>query len=169
MSEMTIVLKKLTVEKGFSTLWFYNITGLKLDKHCQDGFLGKCIVTGEVYEKFVNKGVCDFPFTSKNGLYYLCGVAKPFNWEKNFHCPFMFAEGERFEYESNGVTVELENAKRIPIVEVNRATCPFPGKDDKQYYTCRNWQFANMLVEGQVEGYRAEHVEGYRYKVYLKE
>ena len=80
----------------------------------------------------------------EDSVYYLCGVAQPFKWEKNFHLAFMPQPGSTIHYESNGITVEIEGAVQLPICTDN-IDQSHPKARLKSYHTCRNWQFANWF------------------------
>ena len=54
-------------------------------------------------------------------------MATPYSWENNFHLAWKEKEGSSIEYESNGISIKLKNAEK------------------PEYYTCRNWQFANRI------------------------
>ena len=94
----------------------------------------------------------------EDSVYYLCGVAQPFKWEKNLHLAFMPQPGSTsslrwtfmphpggaIHYESNGITVEIEGAVQLPICTDN-IDQSHPKARLKSYHTCRNWQFANWF------------------------
>ena len=88
--------------------------------------------------------VCANRFNAK--AYYICGVARPFNWFNNFHLAFEYSKGDIVSVRRMGIEVLIEDAKEIPIV-FNKELCTHVKAKVKSYYTCRNWQFANIFRE----------------------
>lgn len=133
-----IVIKSLDVTKPFKYLWLKNVKGVDLSVHC-----AKCLV-GE-YDKHVSNRIYSLGnYEIENGIYYLCGVSKPYKWENNFHLAFEYSENASIVYKDNGISVVIENAKRLPIntdyIDETNMHAHKPA-----YNTCRNWQFANYL------------------------
>lgn len=114
-----------------------------------DEILGKIgWVTGE-YSKLIkldekpsDKIILDeFPAN----VFYFCGVALPFNWENNFHLAFVKSAGSSFSVDEKNIRVKVAGAERIPINPDSIETVNHPRRGNKNYHTCRNWQFANYL------------------------
>ncbi|MBI4977968.1 MAG: hypothetical protein HZC28_10810 [Spirochaetes bacterium] len=167
MTKHTIItIKKVSVKARYKFIWLKSIEGLDMSKHCAAGLIGSTYTTRVMHEEIINKS-SDKHLTlrSRNGLYYLCGVSEPYIWKKNFHLPFKYAENKLIQFESNGIEVETINAERIELHDVNRQKCRFPGAHFPEYYTCRNWQFANMLINNEIEGYFVKNTYGYCYEV----
>lgn len=141
MVENMVKIKTLTVTSKFRYLWLKYITGISLSVHCAGCFKG-------VYSKQVSPTVTNLENAELNecetNIFYLCGVASPYNWSKNFHLAFEQSEGNMIDYASNGIHVVIENAKQLPISQDDIDTS-LKNADRKEYYTCRNWQFANYL------------------------
>ena len=135
-----ITIKKLTTSANFRYLWLKTVEGVKLSEHC-----AKCLVGS--YEKGIGSTTKELTDLALGGdIYYLCGVSTPYKWENNFHLAFAKEEGSTVEYESNGISVVIENARRLPIsTEYIDEADPNAGK--KQYSTCRNWQFAHYYAK----------------------
>lgn len=130
----------LEVSAPFRYLWLKEVRGVDLSVHCAKCLLG-------TYSKAVSSRteyVEDVPL--KDCVHYLCGVSKPYNWSKNFHLAFRPCEGSIVVYSSNGVSVVVQDAERLPIDEswVDESD---PNSKKKPYRTCRNWQFANYLAK----------------------
>ena len=62
-------------------------------------------------------------------------------------------EGSIIEYESNGISIKLKNAERI-IFSEEGIDFSLKNADKREYYTCRNWQFANKISKEMNEDYR---------------
>lgn len=133
-----IYLKTLNVNAPFRYLWLKRVIGVDLNQHCARCLLGK-------YVENISPRTPHHPeIELEDGVYYLCGVSLPYVWEKNFHLAFCYSEGSRIEYESNGISVVIENAERMPILESSiDESHPKAGK--KEFRSCRNWQFAHFL------------------------
>lgn len=87
--------------------------------------------------------------------FYLCGVAKPYKWEKNFHLALRYKKGSKITISKKGLNLEIENAEELPI-NFDITKCNHIKKFDKKYSTCRNWQFAylyqDMIRKGAYNG-----------------
>lgn len=135
-----ITIKTLDVTARFRYLWLKHVTGVDLSVHCARCLKGKYMDNISPH----NPHTTDIQLN--NGVYYLCGVTLPYVWEKNFHLAFEYSEGSRIEYESNGISVVIENAAALPISEeyIDQSD---PNAWKKEYRTCRNWQFAHWLKQ----------------------
>lgn len=167
MQKYTIIrIRKVSVTARYKFIWLKSIDALDLSKHCAAGLVGETYTTGTMRSRIINKSDTHLTLRSRNGLYYLCGVSEPYVWKNNFHLPFKYAENRTILHESNGIAVDILNAERIELIEVDRERCRFPGKNFREFYTCRNWQFANMLVNGQIDGYFVKNTYGSWYQVH---
>lgn len=119
-------------------IWLKNVQGINLRNHC-----AKCLVGH--YSKDVNKYTKHIKdLHLHDGVWYLCGVSIPYNWNNNFHLAFEYCKGSSIEYSNNGISVLIRNAKRLPISE-KYIDHNDPNSNRKEFYTCRNWQFAHYL------------------------
>ena len=50
------------------------------------------------------------------------------------------------KYSFNGITIKLKNAKRVEFSEEDIPEAQ-EFRDRPEYYTCRNWQFANRIKD----------------------
>lgn len=132
-----MIIKEMRVDNTFKYLWLKTVKDVDLSQHC-----ARCLI-GD-YDRRINSGTSEAHDIELNDgdIYYLCGVAFPYNWNNNFHLAFRHKDGGTIEYSHNGVSVVIENAERLPIdAKYNN---PFDRHfKTKSYYTCRNWQFAN--------------------------
>jgi len=64
---------------------------------------------------------------------------------------FLESDGDSLEYESNGLFIQVANARRLPI-SAEFIDPGDPNINDEQYRTCRNWQFAHYAAKHFVEG-----------------
>lgn len=136
-----VKIKTLKVESPFRYLWLKYITGINLSVHCAGCFKG--VYSKKIFPEVKNVENEDLNECNTD-IFYLCGVAKPYNWSKNFHLAFTKSEGDLIDYDSNGIHVIIENAKQLPI-SADDIDNSLKHADKKEYYTCRNWQFANYL------------------------
>jgi hypothetical protein len=131
----TIVSIKVNGE--FMYLWLKYVVGYNLDVHCAKCLIGK-------YSKAISssiKVVEALQLTEHYAkAYYLCGVSKPYKYNKNFHLAFKFKEGSNIEVNSNGIKIYIKNAEQITITKLDNYN-HLNGNDSK-FNTCRNWQFA---------------------------
>ena len=117
------------------------VNDVDLSKHCKPclkGYTSKKITKWTRHEE----NVCLDESEAK--YYYLCGGSYPYKWENNFHLAWKEKSGASFEYSFNGITLKLQNAERIEFCEddINKSQ-EYAGRPE--YYTCRNWQFANKV------------------------
>ena len=126
-----IYIKTLSVNAPFRYLWLKHVRGVDLNVHC-----ARCL-HGEYIDGISPRNHEHPEIELEDGVYYLCGVSLPYVWEKNFHLAFCYSEGSRIEYENNGISVVIENAARMPILE-SSIDETHPKAGNKQFRTCRN-------------------------------
>lgn len=77
-------------------------------------------------------------------LFYLCGVASPYQWANNAHLAFRATPGRRAHLALfNGGLVSVANAAPVLFTDV-QALEYYPEKS-KAFRTCRNFQFGAAL------------------------
>ena len=134
-------IERLIIKKPLRYLWLKSVTGINLNVHC-----AKCL-EGE-YSKLVNNRITDYYNLdvkhSPTGIYYLCGVSKPYVWENNFHFA-LIESNESIEVDNDLVYLKANNCSLINFSE-NDIPVELKSNVSKAYYTCRNWQFANKLA-----------------------
>lgn len=137
---MKPTIKFLNVKGRFKYLWLKSVTGVDLTNHC-----ARCLEGP--YEKRINSTISQaWDITPAAGdAYYLCGVTTPFNWAKNLHVAFVYAKGESFDVDENGIEMVVENARRIQITIDAMNLSSDKNIMDPKFFTCRNWQFAHMF------------------------
>lgn len=129
---------KIKISKPFAYLWLKRVTDVDLTKHC-----AKCLI-GEYDNRLRNKIGIQSDMELSDGIWYLCGVAKPYRWENNFHLAFASMPGTDISVENNGIAVTIEDAIVLPISE-DYIDDSLEQSSKKAFRTCRNWQFANYL------------------------
>lgn len=138
---ITTIIEEITVDNEWSFIWLMYVDDVDLSKHCKPclkGYTSKKIGKWTRHEE----NVCLDESEAK--YYYLCGGSYPYKWENNFHLAWKEKTGSSFEYSFNGITIRLNNAERI---EFSKDDIDKSQKyaDRPEYYTCRNWQFANKV------------------------
>lgn len=140
-------INSIKINKNFMYLWLKSVDGVDLSNHCAKCLLGK--YDDRVNNKIIEKHNIEL---DDNKIYYLCGVSKPYVWNNNFHLAFRYKENSVIKYENNGIEVIINNAEMLPINEkyIDKSDI---NANKKEYYTCRNWQFAyyykNYLMRGE--------------------
>lgn len=129
-------IRHMTVSSPFKYLWLKTVRDVDLSQHC-----AKCLI-GEYDTRISNHITEIHNIPLSDCIYYLCGVAQPYNWHRNFHLAFAPSAGKLLTYENNGISVEIEDAVPLPIDDSNNN---HPKMIYKSYSTCRNWQFANWF------------------------
>ena len=138
---MTTIIEEISVETPWSFIWLMYVNDVNLSKHCKPclkGYTSKKITKWTRHEENVSLD------ESEAKYYYLCGGSYPYKWENNFHLAWKEKSGASFEYSFNGITIRLKNAERIEFSQDDiEKTQKYA--DRPEYYTCRNWQFANKV------------------------
>lgn len=138
---MTSVIEEIIVENKWSFIWLMYVSDVDLSQHCKPclkGYTSRRIGKWTTHEENV-------PLDEARAEYfYLCGGSYPYKWEDNFHLAWKEKEGESFEYSFNGITIKLKNAERVEFSEEDIDENQIFA-DKPEYYTCRNWQFANKI------------------------
>ena len=138
---MTVIIEDITVDNPWSFIWLMYVNDVNLKKRCKPCLIG---YTGQKINKRTRHEKNLALDESEAKYYYLCGGSLPYKWEDNFHLAWKEKEGESFEYSFNGITIKLKNAE---MVEFSEEDIPEAQEfaDRPEYYTCRNWQFANKI------------------------
>ena len=135
------IIEEIDVKNQWSFIWLMYVNDVDLSKHCKPclkGYTSKKITKWTRHEE----NVCLDESEAK--YYYLCGGSYPYKWENNFHLAWKEKSGASFEYSFNGITIRLKNAERIEFSEED-VDLSQKYADRPEYYTCRNWQFANKI------------------------
>ncbi len=123
--------------------WMKYVERVNLNVHCARCLVGEY---GLLNRMKLNGRYQDRLDDHKTKYFYICGVHSSFIWAKNFHCAFKFKKGSIIDINENGVQLRILDAERILIRPIDRENSTSPHKDNPAYYTCRNWQFANMIA-----------------------
>ena len=83
--------------------------------------------------------------------YYLCGLAKNYQYQNNTHVAFVHALDETLHVVTEQIDVTITNARRIDFEGEGYTPNP-EGEYTERQRTCRNWIFANYLRERMLEG-----------------
>lgn len=137
-----ITISKIEVIGDFRYLWLKSVFDVDLSVHCAKCLVGK-------YDNRINsrlKTAVNIILTDK--VYYLCGVSKPYVWSNNFHIAFREKQGSNFYIDRNGIKLFVNNAEEIEFSE-NDVDFDLPQAKKKEFFTCRNWQFANKLCRNE--------------------
>ena len=129
---------------SFKYLWMKTVKSVDLSVHCAKCLIGMwdSRISGD--KKIIEN------IELYNSVYYICGVAYPWDWNKNFHLAFEPCEGENIDFNYNLIHVEIEGAKALPILEENINPLD-PNIDNDVYRTCRNWQFAHWFKKNKMK------------------
>lgn len=131
-------IQSLRVKANFKYLWLKSVKGVDISQHC-----ARCLI-GDYDSRINNRTKNTAGIKLYAEIYYLCGVTQPFVYAENFHLAFKKATGKTLKIERNGIEIVIENAEEITFSQSDiDLTLPFSNK--REYYTCRNWQFANKL------------------------
>ena len=140
---------KLTLEikEKCSFFWLRGIRNARIDKCCAKCFIGDAF--HEVYEQthFKDKALVslDIEPDSRVKAYYLCGLSRGFKYEDNTHVAFVPEPGQSIVVDNERIHLEITDAREIHFQDYT----PHPeGEYTEEQRTCRNWIFANYLLDG---------------------
>lgn len=137
----------LDIKKQCSFFWLRAIRSARIDRCCAKCFIGDAY--HEVYEgtRFKDKAHVDLEITPDPRVkaYYLCGLSRGFRYKDNTHIAFVPCEGQDIEVESDKIRLIITGARQIDFQNYK----PNPeGEYTHEQRTCRNWIFANYLLDG---------------------
>lgn len=128
----------------YSSIWLKYVNGVNLSTHCIESLVGgrqKPLDRHQLTERL------ELTQHRQPLAWYLCGVTYPYRWTENAHLAFEYVPGATWEGEATvpGLLVKLENC--LPIEGWGPDSVPEGAEfsQDRQYATCRNWQFAWWL------------------------
>lgn len=130
---------------GFRHFWLKRVVGFYPSQHCA-GCLKGSYVEGVVGVDM--PAAVDLQFGAAAGeLFYLCGVASPYQWANNAHLAFRATPGSlaRLTLFKGGL-VTVVNAAPVMFTDA-QALEFYPGKG-KAFLTCRNFHFGAALRHG---------------------
>ena len=133
-----MTIRKVEANAKFRYLWLKSIKGVDLTVHC-----ARCLIGDYDNRISANIKTAENIVLSEK-IYYLCGVSQPYVWAQNFHLAFKEKEGAKVNVERNGIKIMIENAEEI-MFSKNDIDYTLPQARRKEFYTCRNWQFANKM------------------------
>lgn len=140
---------KLTLEikQKCNFFWLRGIRNARIDKCCAKCFIGETF--HEVFEgtRYKEKALVelDIPKDSSIKAYYLCGLSRGFCYENNTHMVFVPCEGQNIEIENDKIRLVITGARQIDF----QGYKPNPvGEFTPEQRACRNWIFANYLLDG---------------------
>ena len=125
----------------YKILWLRYVYGVDLNTHCMKSLLGH----NDPRVRGFMRSLPNNMVLEDSRFYYLCGVDKDFNWNKNLHIPFVRSVGQNIEIDNEFVKIKILNARLIHI-DTNYINWNLPQAKNRLFNTCRNWQFANMLA-----------------------
>jgi hypothetical protein len=132
----------LKVFGRYRYLWLKYVTGVNLNYHCASCLKGE-------YSNYFGVDLRDTEVICLNEhparIVYLCGVAKPYSWDRNLHVAMVDMPGDSFAFAEKGMSARVLNAARIPVTRDAMEELNHPKIGLDRYHTCRNWQFANFL------------------------
>lgn len=137
----------LQIKEKCSFFWLRAIRAARIDRCCAKCFIGYTF--HEVYEgtRFKDKALVELDVApdSRVKAYYLCGLSKGFKYENNTHVAFVPCEGQNIEIENERIRLVITDARQIDF----QGYQPNPvGEYTDEQRTCRNWIFANYLLDG---------------------
>jgi len=138
-----IQITEFSTDRQWMYLWLKAVKGFNLDQHCARSLIGSY----EPKEQIQTGAVL-----TKSKVYYLCGVAKPFRYNENFHLAFQYKPGSVLPIVENGIAICIKNAQQIIFPAMTAMDTHHPKGTQKAFYSCRNWQFAHHMLSNNQPG-----------------
>lgn len=137
----------LEIKQKCSFFWLRGIRNARIDRCC-----AKCFIADtyhEVYEgtRYKEKALVEKEIEpdSRIKAYYLCGLSRGFKYDDNTHVVFVPCKGQNVEIENERIHLIITDARQIEFQSYE----PHPvGEFTHEQRTCRNWIFANYLLDG---------------------
>lgn len=138
---------KLEVKQPCNWFWLRGVKKARIDKCCVKCFTA--IPYPEMYEstRYKEKANVSMEITPDPQVkaYYLCGVSRGFKYENNSHVVFVPCEGAILEVDTPQIYLTITDARQIHFQDY----VPTPeGEYTEEQRKCRNWIFANYLLDG---------------------
>ena len=137
----------LDIKKKCAFFWLRAIRSARIDKCC-----AKCVIGDAFHEIFEGTRYkdkahveLDIEPDARVKAYYLCGLSNGFKYDENTHVAFVPCEGQNIEIENDRIRLVITDARQIDFQSYQ----PHPeGEFTEEQRTCRNWIFANYLLDG---------------------
>jgi hypothetical protein len=137
----------LDIKQKCSFFWLRGIRNARIDKCCAQCFIGdkfNSVYEGTRYKEKAHVEL-DIGPDSRVKAYYLCGLSKGMKYEDNTHVAFVPCEGQDVVADNDKIKLVITGARRIDF----QGYQPSPEGDfTQEQRTCRNWIFANYLLDG---------------------
>lgn len=118
-------------------MWLKEVTGFNPAHHCAKCLTGKYIVE---YGLRMQANTSFYIPAKEGGVYYACGVASPYKWNRNMHLAMTGKQGSTCKVDLyTGDSIVFDGFEQINF-DSNAATSLFSGRA-ASYLTCRNFQF----------------------------
>ncbi|MBE6434827.1 MAG: hypothetical protein E7030_01305 [Akkermansiaceae bacterium] len=122
-TDAMVTIRTLKVSAPFSYLWLKHVTGVNLAVHCAHCLLGE--YDPRIKANLTEVANITLPYAP---YHYLCGVSRPYVWNRNFHLAFREKEGSLLTIQRNGIYIEIENAEEVKFsmadADPNRPALP---------------------------------------------
>ena len=127
---------------GFRYLWMKRVDDFLSCHHC-----ARCIVGPYIWEVGKHMDSRSVFIAGDEGvLFYLCGVALPFDYSKNMHLALRVVEGKEASVTSHrGQVFSVQGAEQVHFDD-RAARRKFPDHGEA-HLTCRNFQFMAQLFK----------------------
>ncbi len=137
----------LDIKTKCAFFWLRGIRNARIDKCCAKCFIGDTY--HEVYEgtQYKDKAHVELEVFPKIGTkaFYLCGLSNGFKYDLNTHVAFVPCTGQNIVIDNDRIHLEITDARQIDFESYK----PHPeGEFTQEQRTCRNWIFANYLLDG---------------------
>ena len=137
----------LDTKRKCSFFWLRGIRRVRIDQCCAKCFIGK--VYQDVFNatRYKDSAHVELDVDSDDTIkaYYLCGLSRGFKYADNTHVAFVPCKGQNIEVDNDKIHLLITDARQIDFQSYK----PHPdGEYSYEQRTCRNWIFANYILDG---------------------
>lgn len=135
-----VVLDYVHLKQEYKYLWLRYINGVDLTQHCARTFIGR-------YDERFHGFLSDIRNVELQEArwYYLCGVDSHGQWARNLHLAFVASAGSEINLDNSLIECRIVNARQIHF-DNSYIDWSLPQAKKKEFNTCRNWWFSNMIA-----------------------
>ena len=146
------MIMRLEIKEPCEFFWLRRIDGVDISQCCMKCFPGesdqRVYAASKKAPTVIELEVIEGNSFCSPIAYYLCGLAKNWEYAKNTHIAFNPSCGDTVEVENTQIKLIITDAKQIHFIDY----VPKPaGSYTHKQRSCRNWIFANYVNDGMLQ------------------
>ena len=137
----------LDLKKPCNFFWLRAIKRVRIDTCCAKCFIGDKY--NEVFEQTRYKDNAhielDIEPDKEVKAYYLCGLSRGWVYDQNTHVAFVPCIGQSITIDNDKIHLSITDARQIDFQHYTPSPKGIFTQEQRQ---CRNWIFANYILDG---------------------